>query len=37
MEPKNIIIHLKDHFFSLLLPDETKDEIAQQVIQDSSF
>jgi hypothetical protein len=37
MEQKNIITYLKDHFFFLLLPDETKDEIAQQVIQDSSF
>jgi len=28
---------IKNHFFFLLLSDETKDEIAQQVIQDSSF
>lgn len=28
---------IKDRFFFLLLSDESKDEIAQQIIQDNSF
>lgn len=37
MRQSSLIKYIKIHFFFLLLSDETKEEIVQQIIQDSSF